>query len=117
LHAAQINIGDQLAHALLALIDSNNQHQDLLCRSFGRCQLGEPIDTEVGDMIATEFTEADHRHFVYSRYNHNLTAEEMKAAEHIPDYFSVDSLKGIPFWKKLGISYAEQNVRIEHLTG
>jgi hypothetical protein len=97
------------------LIDSNNQQQDLLCRSFGRCQWGEPIDTEVGDMIATEFTEADHRRFLYSRYNHNLTAEEMKEAESIPDYFSVDSLKGIPFWKKLGREFAERSVRIEHL--
>ena len=58
IHAAQINVGDQLVHALLALIDSNNQHQDLLCRAFGRCQWGEPIDSEVGDMIASEFTDA-----------------------------------------------------------
>ena len=39
----------------------------------------------------------------------------MKEAEHIPDFFSVDSLNGIPFWQKLGRSYAEKNVHIEHL--
>jgi hypothetical protein len=115
LHAAQINVGDQLSHSLLALIDSNNQQQDMLCRAFGKCLWGEPIDTEVGDMISSEVTEADHRRFLYARYNHNLTAEEMKSVEHIPDYFSVDSLKGIPFWKNLGQTFAEKCVRIEHL--
>ncbi|MCE0523583.1 MAG: patatin-like phospholipase family protein [Methylacidiphilales bacterium] len=115
LHAADINIGDQLSHSLLALIDSNNQHQDLLCRAFGRCQWGEPIDTEIGDLITKEFKESDHRRFLYCRYNRNLTAEEMKEAEHISDFFSVDSLNGIPFWQKLGRAFAENNVRIEHL--
>jgi len=115
LHAAQINVGDQLVHSLMALIDSNNQHQDLLCRAFGRCQWGEPIDTEVGDMIASEFKESDHRRFLYSRYNHNLTAEELKQVEHIPDFFSVDSLAHIPFWQTLGAAFAEKNVQIEHL--
>jgi uncharacterized protein len=115
LHAAQINVGDQLEHALLALIDSNGQHQDLLCRAFGRCQWGEPIDTEVGDMIASEFKESDHRRFLYCRYNHNLTPEEMKEVETVPDFFSVDSLTGIPFWQKLGTAFAEKNVQIEHL--
>jgi hypothetical protein len=115
LHAAQINVGDQLSHALMALIDSNNQHQDLLCRAFGRCQWGEPIDTEIGNLVATEFKDSDHRRFLYSRYNHNLTPAEMEDAEPIPDFFSVDSLNGIPFWQKLGRSFAEKSVQIEHL--
>jgi hypothetical protein len=115
LHVGQINIGDQLSHSLLALIDSNGQQQDMLCRSFGRCQWGEPIDSEVGDLIAEELSEADHRRFLYSRYNRNLTPPEIVEGEAIPDYFQVDSLNGIPFWQKLGRAFAEQNVRIEHL--
>ncbi len=114
-HVAQINIGDQLAHSLMALIDSNGQQQDLLCRAFGRCQWGEPIDTEVGDMIVEELAEADQRHFLYSRYNHNLTDEEVQQAAHIPDFFQVDSLAGIPFWQKLGREFAASAVKIEHL--
>ena len=39
----------------------------------------------------------------------------MKEAESIPDYFSVDSLNGIPYWQKLGRAFAEKNVLIEHL--
>jgi uncharacterized protein len=114
-HVADINVADQLSHSLLALIDSNGQQQDLLCRSFGRCQWGEPIDTEVGDMIVEELAEADHRHFLYSRYNHNITPDEIKQAAHIPDFFEVDSLNAIPFWQKLGREFAEKSVRIEHL--
>ena len=114
-HVAQINIADQLGHSLLALIDSNGQQQDLLCRAFGRCQWGEPIDTEIGDMIAEEIPEADHRRFLYARYNHNLTEDELKEAASIPDFFSVDSLAGIPFWQKIGSAFAEKAVRIEHL--
>jgi predicted patatin/cPLA2 family phospholipase len=115
LHAAQINVGDQLSHSLLALIDSNGQQQDMLCRSFGRCQWGEPIDSEVGDLIAKEFSAADHHRFLYSRYNRNLSLDEVAAAASIPDFYEVDSLAGIPYWQKLGQDYAEKNVFIEHL--
>jgi hypothetical protein len=119
LHASQINVLDQAAHAVIALIDSNNQHQDLTCRAFGRCLYGEPLDSEIGTLIAEELSQevnASHpRRFLYCRYNHNLTPEEIAGSAHIPDFFSVDNLQAIHFLKDLGQKFAEKNVRIEHL--
>ncbi len=115
LHAAQINIGDQLSHALMALIDSNNQHQDLLCRAFGRCQWGR-ADRYGGRRPGGEGVQGiGPPAFFVQPVQPRSTPEEMKEGEPIPDYFSVDSLNGIPFWKKLGHAFAEKSVRIEHL--
>jgi len=116
LRSSQINVGDQVAHSLLALIDSNNQQQDMLCRTFGYCLWGEPIDSEVGDLIAKELPPPPvHKRFLYTRYNHNLTPDELKSIQYIPDFFNVDSLSGIPFWQEVGQSFAEKAVQIEHL--
>ena len=115
LHASQINVGDQVAHALLALIDSNNQHQDLLCRTFGHCLWGEQIDSEVGDLINQGIGSPTHKRFLYCRYNHELTEKDLELVRHIPDFFNVDSLSGISFWQDLGKAFAEQSVKIHHL--
>ena len=119
LHAAQIHVLDQAAHAVNALIDSNNQHQDLTCRAFGRCLFGEPLDSEIGTLIAEEMSHevnAGHpRRFLYCRYNHNLTPEEIAEAAPIPNFFSVDNLEAIHFLKKAGQKFADEAVRVEHL--
>jgi predicted patatin/cPLA2 family phospholipase len=115
LRSADINVADQVKHALLAMIDSNNQQQDWMCRTFGHCLWGEAIDSEVGDLIPEQISSPSQKRFLYCRYNHNLTADEIAAASHIPDFYNVDSLKGIPFWKELGQSFARQCVKIEHL--
>jgi predicted acylesterase/phospholipase RssA len=113
--ASQINVGDQVSHALLAMIDSNNQNQDWMCRTFGHCLWGEAIDSEIGDLIGQGFASPSQKKFLYCRYNHNLTQDELDSVRHIPDFYNVDSLKGIPFWRDLGQTFAEQAVRIEHL--
>jgi hypothetical protein len=119
-HAHDINVLDQAAHAVNALIDSNNQHQDLTCRAFGRCLFGEPLDSEIGTLIAEEMSQelnAGHpRRFLYSRYNRNLSPEEIAEAAGIPNFFSVDNLQAIHYLQGLGKRFAEQNVRLEHLT-
>ncbi len=115
----QINVIDQAAHAVNALIDSNNQHQDLICRAFGHCLFGEPLDSEIGTLMADEISaEVNATHpprFVYCRYNRNLSADEISEASGIPNFFSVDNLRAIEYLQKLGKAFAEQNVRVEHL--
>jgi hypothetical protein len=115
LHEQNINVLDQAAHAVNALIDSNNQHQDLICRAFGRCQFGEPLDSEIGTLIADEMNAGLPTRFLYSRYNHNLTPEEVTEGLRIANFFSVDNLQAIQFLQRLGQEFAEKNVRIEHL--
>jgi patatin-like phospholipase/acyl hydrolase len=119
LRAHQINVLDQAAHAVNALIDSNNQHQDLTCRAFCRCLFGEPLDSEIGNLIAEEISEETNeghpRRFLYSRYNRNLSPEEIAEASSIPNFFSVDNLQAIHYLQTLGKRFAEQNVRLEHL--
>jgi hypothetical protein len=142
--AGKINVLDQASHAVLGLIDSNNQHQDLSCRAIGRCLFGEEIDSEIEALIDSADLEklkvvtaapsalqvdgeslnaslreqarkGPPRRFVYCRYNHNLTKEEIEKASHIANFFSVDNLEAIDFLKELGMKFAEANVKIHHL--
>ena len=55
--AANLNLSPTQMHLLyhvqsipLALISAAMNQQDMLCRAFGRCLQGRPIDTELGDM-------------------------------------------------------------------
>jgi hypothetical protein len=141
-HASKINVLDQASHAVLGLIDSNNQHQDLSCRALGRCLFGEPIDSEIEALIdpadqkikavtpapalqidgesldaglREQARKGPPRRFLYCRYNHNLTPEEIERISHVPNFFAVDNLDAIDFLKELGTKFAEDSVRIEHL--
>jgi len=35
----------------LALMFATQNEQDLLCRVFGKCLVGDPLDREVGDLV------------------------------------------------------------------
>jgi len=55
-----------------AMLQASVREQDLLCRSFGRCRTGGPIDLEVGDLRHTS-SAAEPRLFTYHRINVPLT--------------------------------------------
>ena len=55
-----------------ALMFAALNEQDLLCRSFGKCLAGDPIDLEIGDMIGKRGPVSS-RLFTYLRYNAELT--------------------------------------------
>ena len=141
-HASKINVLDQASHAVLGLIDSNNQHQDLSCRAIGRCLFGEDIDSEIEALIdpadqkvkavipapalqvdgqsldaglRAQARKGPPRRFLYCRYNHNLTPKEIASISHVPNFFSVDNLRAIDFLKELGTKFADDSVQIEHL--
>jgi hypothetical protein len=141
--AGAINILDQTKHAVLGLIDSNSQHQDLSCRALGRCLFGEDIDREIltlidpadlkkvgtvaaapglridgenlGAAVGKQVRPGTPRRFVYCRYNHNLTEAEIQQISHIHNFFAVDNLRTIDFLKDLGTKFAEKSVQIHHL--
>jgi len=58
----------------LVLMAAANAEQDLLCRAFGRCVFGDPIDSEVGDLQGEDGDGAvDSKLFTYVRYNVELS--------------------------------------------
>jgi hypothetical protein len=57
-----------------ALIYAATREQDVLCRTFGRCLMGEPIDLEVGDLREVR-TAVEPKLFTYFRINARLTRE------------------------------------------
>jgi len=78
-----LSTGVTLPSALMyaALVD-----QDINCRAIGRCTYGEPIDSELGDMIPRDatgtvipLTRDCGRSFLYARYNIDLSTASLTA--------------------------------------
>ena len=84
-----------------ALIYAAGREQDLLCRTFGRCRLGEPIDLELGD-LRTVRTAVEPKLFTYFRINASLThagLAELGCSTVDPDH--VNRLDGAQFVDEL----------------
>ena len=60
-----------------ALMFAASNEQDLLCRMFGNCLEGDPIDREIGDMCSSKGSLSggpnNAKMFTYMRYNAELT--------------------------------------------
>ena len=92
---------------MLAAADAE---QDLLCRIFGRCIAGPPIDAEVGDMR----TGAVAQMFTYARFNPGLDDASLAAlgcgdvdADRIAALDAVDQLEAM---SRIGAAAAEAQV-------
>jgi len=119
---AGIMRGDQmnmLFHARpipLALMDSINLQQDMICRTMGLCQEGEMIDSEIGDLREVPAEEAHQKKFRYARYDHMFTPGEMDIAKRMSKGgITLDNLALIPFLRELGAQYAESHLRVQDL--
>src|SRR5208337_2559164 len=55
------------------MIGANVAYQDLLCRVFGNCKVGDPIDTEVDDLINDPRGPVTPKLFTYLRYDADLS--------------------------------------------
>lgn len=108
-----------LFHALsipLALMDSINLQQDVICRTIGHCKEGAPIDSEIGDLRGGSADDVARKQFSYVRYDHRFTPDEMNLARHTSrSGITLDNLVLIPFLRELGARYAEAHVRAEDL--
>jgi len=81
--------------------------QDLLCRIFGDCRAGDPLDREIGDLIGSVGPLAHKQKlFTYARYNAELSRtglDELGCSDVDPDVVQkVDSIDGIPDLIKVG---------------
>ena len=105
-----------------ALMFAALNEQDLLCRVFGDCRAGDPIDREIGDLVgsAGPLNQAQ-KLFTYVRYNAELSRNGLDALAcgHIaPERVQqLDSVDSIPELREVGLRVAEQNVRPAHFAG
>jgi hypothetical protein len=105
-----------------ALMFAALNEQDLLCRVFGDCRSGDPIDRELGDLIGSVGPlQREQKLFTYLRYNAELTREGLDGLgcpEIQPETVQqLDSIDGIPDLRRVGKRVAETKVREEHFMG
>jgi uncharacterized protein len=116
--------GNLLYQALrlpLAFFLSSTIEQDLLCRVFGRCVFGDPIDAELGDLVGLEGEgTVSPKLFTYVRYNVELSpcGLESVGVRGIPisKLAGIDSIGALNELCRIGEATAAK-VRKEHLAG
>jgi patatin-like phospholipase/acyl hydrolase len=102
-----------------ALMFAALNEQDMLCRVFGKCLHGDPLDREVGDLINARGP-VDPKLFTYVRYNAELTREWLDAhslRDIDPRQVQrLDSTQHMDKLQEVGVTVAKQ-VRAEHFAG
>ena len=110
-----------------ALIGGAQVDQDINCRTIGRCVYGAPIDRELGDMIPRDsdgekipLSENLGRHFLYARYNVELTHTGLNCLDlgniDPAKVAKMDSVKHIDDLSLVGKRLGEE-VQLEHFGG
>ena len=93
--------------------------QDFLCRVFGRCIVGDPIDSEVGDL--KDMASPSPKLFTYARYNAELSRPGLDALGlrdiRVNNVRRMDSVKYIHDLMRLGREVARRSVSADHFTG
>jgi hypothetical protein len=93
--------------------------QDLLCRVFGDCQAGDPLDREIDTLIpsAGPLT-PQQKLFTYLRYNAELTREglnDLGCPDIEPEAVQkLDAVDAIPDLRKVGQAVAAKKVKAAH---
>jgi len=104
------------------LINSIEFQQDMLCRSFGKCIVGNELDGEIGDLVEDRGLGAvDEKLFTYIRYNPSLDRDGLDALglQHIePEKVSnLDDVQNVQIMREVGQAMAKHRVRGEHFEG
>ena len=100
-----------------ALMFGALNEQDFLCRVFGNCLAGDPLDREVGDMIGKRGP-VQAKLFTYVRYNAELTRagldglglKDVEPAK----VQQLDSVEFVGDLQRVGKAVAETKVKTEH---
>jgi hypothetical protein len=111
-----------------ALMFAAGNEQDFLCRVFGQCLVGDPLDREVGDLIKPRDVQKGYpgnrgpcaKLFTYLRYNAELSEDGLKdlglSQLNPKDVQQLDSVDHIPEMQQVGRAVARK-VAIEHFAG
>jgi hypothetical protein len=120
LEPREMNLLFNAATIPAALMFAALNEQDFLCRVFGDCLSGDPLDREVGTMIGAAGPSAP-KHFTYLRYNAELTSDGLAGIScgHIaPDSVrKLDAIDAIPALREVGAAVAEKVVQPDHFDG
>lgn len=103
-----------------ALMYAALNEQDMLCRIFGKCLVGDELDREVGDLIGAKGPVGPRKLFTYVRYNAELSTDGLKALG-LEDIKSenvqkLDSVEHVADLKRVGQAVA-RNVQPAHFVG
>lgn len=94
-----------------ALIAASMREQDLLCRVFGDCRLGEAIDSEVGDLKGTAAAGWP-KLFSYVRFDVDLSEGGLKRLGleqvRVNDVQALDSVEHVAELRQVGERLAQQ---------
>jgi hypothetical protein len=100
-----------------ALMFASLNEQDFLCRAFGDCLAGPPLDSEIGDM-KRDRSFGDSKLFTYMRYNAELSETGLRSLGltgiHPDNVQCLDSIDHIEELKNIGQAVADTQVRVEH---
>jgi hypothetical protein len=100
-----------------ALMFAALNEQDFLCRVFGKCLAGDPLDREVGDMIGKRGPVLP-KLFTYVRYNAELTypgLSDLGCADIEPKKVQqLDSVEYVGDLQRVGSAVADRKVKAEH---
>ena len=121
LRRTDVDAAGAVSIATEGLFDAAMYQQDQLCRVFGRCLSGDPLDSEISDLIGARGPLEPARLFTYVRYNATLSREGLDAlgldAIDPKAVQSLDSVEHMQDLQRIGKAVAERNVRPEHFTG
>jgi hypothetical protein len=113
----EMNLIYNASHIPSALMAAALHEQDFLCRIFGRCLVGDPLDREVGDVLGQGIPNVP-KLFTYSRYNAELSREGLDALglsqiepAHVQQMDSVDHIAEM---QEVGRAVAATKVKSEH---
>ncbi len=100
-----------------ALMYAALNEQDLLCRVFGKCSGGDPLDREIGDLMTAKGPVGPNKLFTYVRYNAELSEEGLAqlglSGIKPEDVQQLDSTAHIKELQQVGQAVAKQ-VKAEH---
>jgi hypothetical protein len=119
LNANELNLLYNATTIPSALMFAALNEQDLLCRVFGDCLVGDPIDREVGDLIGV-VSKGIPKLFTYLRYNAELTEEglgKLGVGDIQPEHVqALDSVDYIGELKQVGEAVANKRVDAKHFS-
>jgi uncharacterized protein len=115
----EINLVYNISAIPAALMFAAGSQQDMLCRVFGDCLAGIPLDREIDDLIGTEGP-VNPKLFTYVRYSAELSREGLRAlgCAHIEpsDVQRLEGVDAIPQMREVGRAVAKRKVRAAHFS-
>ena len=97
------------------LIGASATQNDVLCRVFGKCLVGDPIDSELDDLIDRNRSAVDpqaSKLFTYLRYDADLTTEGLSKAGlghiHAADVRKLDSVAHVSELQEIGKAVSQK---------